>query len=135
MKSIFQLDRYREVRDAADAAIPEMNHHANDLKEVLAEHGVRVVKVAADADGRYVCMTVMTRACDKMDVVADKLEIAIKTLRKALFEESPPCEVQQDYISWSLDDSGWVYSIYVVVCVLICVSVSVVVCVSICVDD
>jgi hypothetical protein len=108
MTSIFQLDRYREVRDAANAAITEMDHLADDLREVSAEHVVRVAKAAIDVDGRYVHMEVMTRACGKMDVVADKLETVAKTLRKALSEESLLHEVQEEYISWSLDDPGWV---------------------------
>jgi hypothetical protein len=85
-----------------------MDHLADDLREVSAEHGVRVAKAATDVDGRYVHMTVMTRTCGKMDVVADKLKTVAKTLRKALSEESLPHEVQEEYISWSLNDPGWV---------------------------
>jgi hypothetical protein len=97
MTSIFQLDRYREGRDAANAAIIEMDHLADDLREVSTKHGVRVAMAAVDVDGRYVHMAVMTRACGKLDVVTDKLETASKTLRKVLSKESPPHEVQEEY--------------------------------------
>jgi hypothetical protein len=43
-----------------------------------------------------------------MDAVADKLEDAAKTLRKVLSKESPPREMLEEHMSWSLDDSGWV---------------------------
>jgi hypothetical protein len=72
----FQLDRYKEVWDAADAAITEMNHLADDLRKVSTKHGVCVANASVDVDGRYVHMAVMTRAYGKMDVVADKLKNA-----------------------------------------------------------
>jgi hypothetical protein len=83
------------VRDVAEATITEMYHLADDLRKVSVEHGVHVVKAAVDVYGRYVHMAVMTRACTKMDVVANKLETAAKTLRKPLTKESPPREVQE----------------------------------------
>jgi hypothetical protein len=105
MKSVLQYDRYREVYDAVDSAITEMDHLADDLRTVSREHGVRVV------NGRYVHLAGMTRACGKMDIVAEKLENAAKTLRNVLSEASPPHEVQDEMISWSLDDPGWVWGL------------------------
>jgi hypothetical protein len=94
------------VYDAADSVITEMDHLTDDLRTVSWEHGVRVANAATDIDGRYVHMTFMTRACGKMDVVAEELENVAKALRNALFEESPPHEMQEEKISWSLDDPG-----------------------------
>jgi hypothetical protein len=98
MKSSLQLDRYHEVWDAADSAITEGAHDADDLRKVSEEHGVRVAH-AANVDSRYVHMAVMTRACGKMVDVAEKLESVTNTLRNALSEESLPHEVQEEYIS------------------------------------
>jgi hypothetical protein len=92
MKYVLHYDKYREVYDVADSTITEMDRLADDLRRVSMEHGVRVAN-AADVDGQYVHIAVMTRACGKMDVVAKKLENAAKTLRNALSEESPPREV------------------------------------------
>jgi hypothetical protein len=78
------------------------------MRTVSREHGVRVANPTVNIDGRYVHMAVMTRACGKMDAVANKLEDAAKTLRKVLSKESPPREVLEEHMSWSLDDSGWV---------------------------
>jgi hypothetical protein len=50
----------------------------------------------------------MTTACRKMIDVAEKLESVAYTLRNALSEESLPREVQEEMISRSLDDTGWV---------------------------
>jgi hypothetical protein len=107
MKSFLQFNRFREVRDATYDAITEMDHLAADLREVSTEHGDRIAK-GADVDGRYVHIAHMTRACGKMDVVAEKLQNAVKTLRKALSEEPPLHEVLEEHLSWSLDDPGWV---------------------------
>jgi hypothetical protein len=107
MKSILQLARYKKVWDAVEAVIIEMDRLANDLREVLADHWVHVAKAAADAEGRYVHMAVMTRACGKMDVVADKLKTATKTLRKAVTKESLPREVVEECMSVSFDNPGW----------------------------
>jgi hypothetical protein len=52
-------------------------------------------------------MAVMTRACGKMDVVADKLKTATKTLRKAVTKESLPREVVEECMSVSFDNPGW----------------------------
>jgi hypothetical protein len=41
----------------------------------------------------------MTRACCKMDVVAEKLQNAAKTLRKVLSEEPPLHEVLEEHLS------------------------------------
>jgi hypothetical protein len=60
------------VWDAMEAMITEMDHLADDLRQVSVQHGVHVAKAAADVDGRYVHMTVMTTACTKMDLIADK---------------------------------------------------------------
>jgi hypothetical protein len=108
MKSSLQLARYRKVWDVADSAIIEMAHAVDNLRKVSREHEVCVANAAADVDGRYVHMVVMTRVCGKMDGVVEKLEIVDKSRRNVLAEESPPHEVQEEYISWSLDDPGWV---------------------------
>jgi hypothetical protein len=104
MKYVLQYDRYKEVYDVADSVITEMDHLADDLRTVSREHGVRDANAITDVDGRYVHMTVMTRACGKMDVVVENLTIVAKTLRNALSEQSPPHKVQEELISWSLDD-------------------------------
>jgi hypothetical protein len=84
MKSILQYDRYREVYDAADSMITEMDHLTDDLRMVSGEHGVRVANATVYVDGRYVHLAVMTRACGKMDDVAEKLENAAKTLVRSI---------------------------------------------------
>jgi hypothetical protein len=94
MKYVFQFDRYREVRDVTEVAITEMDHLADDLRNVSAQHGVHVAKAVADVDGRYVHMAVMTTACGKMELVADKLKTVDNTLRNMLTEDSPPREAQ-----------------------------------------
>jgi hypothetical protein len=98
MKSFLLFDRYREVRDVAYDAITEMDHLATDLREVLMKHRVCIAK-AADVDGQYVNIAHMTRACCKMDVVAEKLQNAAKTLRKVLSEEPPLHEVLEEHLS------------------------------------
>jgi hypothetical protein len=113
MKSILQLVRYKEVRDAVEAAITEMDRLADDLREVSADHEIHVAKVAADVEGRYVHMVVITRACGKMGVVADKLKTTAKTLRKAMTKESPPREVVEECMSVSFDDPGWMWTVCV----------------------
>jgi bisphosphoglycerate-independent phosphoglycerate mutase (AlkP superfamily) len=86
------------VRDAVYDAISEMDHLAADLREVSMEHGVRIAK-AANVDGRYVHMAHMTRACSKMDAVAEKLQNVANTLKKAFFEEPPLHEVREEHLS------------------------------------
>jgi phosphotransacetylase len=71
-----------------------MDHLADDLRNVSAQHGVHVAKAVADVDGRYVHMAVMTTACGKIELVAGKLETVDKTLRNMLTEDSPPREAQ-----------------------------------------
>jgi hypothetical protein len=80
------------VRDATYDVVTEMDHLADDLREVSMKHGVCIAKTA-NVSGRYVHMAFMTRAFDKMDVVAEKLKNEVKTLRKAMSKESPPHEV------------------------------------------
>jgi hypothetical protein len=75
---------------------------------VSREHGVSFVNAATSVDGHYVHLSMMTTACRKMIDVAEKLESVAYTLRNALSEESLPREVQEEMISRSLDDTGWV---------------------------
>jgi hypothetical protein len=103
-----QFDRYNKVWDGLDSAITEMAHVAANLRKVSREHVVCVANVAANVDSRYVHMAVMTRACGKMDGVAEKLKNVANSLVNVLAGPSPPHEMQEEYISWNLDDSGWV---------------------------
>jgi hypothetical protein len=102
------FDRYVEVRDGLQSALTEMERAAADLRIVSREHGVRVANAATDMDVHYFHLSVMTRACGKMNDVAEKLENATSRLFNVLHEESPPHEVQEEYISWNIDDLGWV---------------------------
>jgi hypothetical protein len=52
------------VYDAVDSTIIEMDHPTDDLRIVSREHGVCVANVVTYVDGRYVHMSVMTRASD-----------------------------------------------------------------------
>jgi hypothetical protein len=78
----------------------EMANVVADLRKVTREYGVCVANAATYVNSRYVHMAVMTRPCGKMDDVA-KVE-------NVMAGPSPPHEVQEEYISWDLDDSGWV---------------------------
>jgi dUTPase len=78
------------------------------LRKVSREHGVYVANAATDVDSRYVQMVVMAWACGKMDGVVEKLEKVVNILMNVLASESPPHDVQEEYILWNLDDPGWV---------------------------
>jgi hypothetical protein len=103
-----QFDRFVEVRDGLESALTEMECAAANLRRVSREHGVHVANAIADVDGCYVHMSVMSRACGKMDDVAEKLENVTNRLFNVVHEESPPCEVQEEFISYNIDDLGWV---------------------------
>jgi hypothetical protein len=87
------------VWDVLDFVITEMAHAAADLRKVSSEHEVRVAHAAADVGSRYVHMAVMSRACSKMDGVAEKLKNVANNLMNVLAGQSPPHEVQEEYLS------------------------------------
>jgi hypothetical protein len=105
-----QFDRFIEVRNGLESALGEMERAAAELRTMSREHGVRVAKVAADVDGRYVHMVVMSRACGKMDNIVEKLENSANKLFHLVPEESPAREVQEEYFSfnYNIDNLGWV---------------------------
>jgi uncharacterized protein YajQ (UPF0234 family) len=61
-----QYSRYKEVRDALDIAIAEMQKNALDLKKVSAEHYVPTKD--------YVSVGLLSNACLKMEQIADILD-------------------------------------------------------------
>jgi uncharacterized protein YajQ (UPF0234 family) len=61
-----QYSRYKEVRDALDIAITEMQKNALNLKKVSAEHHVP----AKD----YVSIGLLSNACLRMEQIADILD-------------------------------------------------------------
>jgi hypothetical protein len=103
-----QFDRHNEVWDGLDYAVTEMVQAAADLRKVTRDHGVCVANAAADVDSRYAHMATMTRARGKMDEVAEKLDNVANSFISVLVVESPPHEMQEEYISSNLDGPGWV---------------------------
>jgi ribosomal protein L10 len=61
-----QYSRYKEVRDALDIDIAEMQKNALDLKKVSAEHYVPTKD--------YVSVGLLSNACLKMEQIADILD-------------------------------------------------------------
>jgi hypothetical protein len=61
-----QYSRYKEVRDALDIDIAEMQKNALDLKKVSAEHYVPTKD--------YVSVGLLSNACLKMELIADILD-------------------------------------------------------------
>jgi hypothetical protein len=61
-----RYSRYKEVRDALDVAIVEMQKNALDLKKVSAEHYVP----AKD----YVSVGLLSNACFRLEQIADILD-------------------------------------------------------------
>jgi ribosomal protein L10 len=61
-----QYSRYKEVRDALDIDITEMQKNALDLKKVSAEHYVPTKD--------YVSVGLLSNACLKMEQIADILD-------------------------------------------------------------
>jgi hypothetical protein len=49
----------------------------------------------------------MSNACFKYDQIAEKLETVSKKLLEPLAGASPPHEVQEEYLSFNLDDPYW----------------------------
>jgi hypothetical protein len=71
-----QYSRYKEVWDALDIAIVEMQKTTLDLKKVYAEHHVP----AKD----YVSVDLLLNACLMMEQIADILDTTSDKLQEAL---------------------------------------------------
>jgi hypothetical protein len=73
-----------------------MANVARQLRRVTSEHDFRVGNTVADFDSRYVHMAVMSRACSKMDGVAEKLKNVANNHINVFAGQSPPHEVQEE---------------------------------------
>jgi uncharacterized protein YajQ (UPF0234 family) len=85
--------RYKEVRDALDVAIAEMQKNALDLKKVSAEHYVP----AKD----YVSVGLLSNACFRLEQIADILDTTYDKLQEAL--DGPAPSDMED----TMDDWDW----------------------------
>jgi hypothetical protein len=51
---------------------------------------------------------VLSNTCFKYDQIAEKLEdVSEKLLVEVIAEASPPHEVQEEYVSYNIEDLGW----------------------------
>jgi hypothetical protein len=91
-----QFDKFVEVSDGLESALTEAERVADDLRGVLRKHGVCVANAATDVDGHYIHMSVISRACGKMDDVTEKPKNVTNKICNLVHEESPPREVQEE---------------------------------------
>jgi hypothetical protein len=69
-------------------------------------------KLSSDHQIRYfgplhVHYEVLSNACFKYDQIVEKLKSVSDKLMESLAEASPSHEVQEEYLSFNLDDLGW----------------------------
>jgi hypothetical protein len=89
------------VWEALATTITEMKRCAQDMRKLSSEHQIR------DFSPIHVRYGVMSNACFKYDQIAEKLETVSKKLLEPLAGASPPHEVQEEYVSFNLDDPYW----------------------------
>jgi hypothetical protein len=77
-----QYSRYKEVRDALDVALAEMQKNAMDLKKASTEHYVPVME-------HYVSVGLLSRARCRMEQNTDILDTTSDKLQEALDGPAP----------------------------------------------
>jgi uncharacterized protein YajQ (UPF0234 family) len=90
---LLQYSRHKEVRDALDIAIAEMQKNALDLKKVSVEHYVPT--------NYYVSIGLLSNACFRMEQIADILDATSNKLQEAL-DGLAPSDVED-----TMDDWDW----------------------------
>jgi hypothetical protein len=91
LSCIIQYSRLKEVRDALDVAIAEMQKSGLDLKKVSAEH------YAPDKD--YVSISLLPHACLRMEEIVGIIDTTSSKLQEAL-DGPAPSDVEDTMDEW-----------------------------------
>jgi hypothetical protein len=78
-----------------------MKRCARDMRKMSSDHQIR------DFRPIHVHYVVLSNICFKYDQIAEKLKNVSEKLLDSLAGASPPHEVQEEYLSFNLDDPGW----------------------------
>jgi hypothetical protein len=97
-----QFDMFDQVWEALNTTISEMQRCAVAMRKLSSDHQIR------DFSSIHVHYGVLSNACFKYDQIEEKLKSVTTKLLDEWCPQSPSHEVQEEYLSFNLDDDGWV---------------------------
>jgi hypothetical protein len=97
----FQFCRFDDILQGLNTTILEMQQCAADIRKLSSEYQIR------DFRPIHVHYGVLSNACFKYDQIAEKLEdLSKKLLVEVVAAASPPHEVQEEYLSFNIEDQA-----------------------------